>query len=295
MSGLIQRSTMLILFALTLCTGLQAREKSIIKIGNSVVVEAGKTVKSAVAIGGDVRIYGTVEEDAVAVGGSVYVGPDAVIRKNAVSVGGSVSMEQGGVIYGDVVEVGGFRLGSLFMPFQQYGYWGFPWGFHLISFFGLLALALLSVLLLPNQLDSVSKTIKTDIPKAILYGVLAGILFVPLIIMLAVSILGIPLIPFTIMITVLMALFGYFAVAMVLGSRLLTTANRPEPSALLNVFLGLVIIWVIGLIPILGHLIKIAVYVIGLGGVLIAIVDWRKLSKARIVIEEPKTEKTAGE
>ncbi len=295
MSNSIQRSAILILSVVTLFSGLQARGKSVIKVGNDVIVRPGKTVKSAVSIGGDVRVYGTVEKDAVAVGGSVYVGPNAEIREDAVSVGGDVSMEQGGVIYGDVVEVSGFRLGSVFMPIQQSCWWGIPWGFRLVSFFGLLALAFLSVLLLPNQVTGVSKIIETDVPRAILYGIIAGILFVPLMIMMAVSILGIPLIPFTVMITILMALFGYFAVATVLGGRILTSANRPEPSILLNVFLGLIILWIIGLIPVLGRLIKIVVYVIGLGGVLIAIVERRRLSRVRVTVENPKTEENAGE
>ncbi|MCP4630922.1 MAG: hypothetical protein GY850_46555 [bacterium] len=62
-------------------------------------------VKDAVAVGGSVTVNGRVRDSAVAVGGSVILGPAAVIGKDVVSIGGAVKQAQGSKIHGDVVEL----------------------------------------------------------------------------------------------------------------------------------------------------------------------------------------------
>ncbi len=79
----------------------------IVRMGQDVVIEAGETVEEVVVIGGDLEVRGQVEGDAVAVGGSVMLGPGAMVGGDAVSVGGSLDIDPGAIVEGDEVEVGG--------------------------------------------------------------------------------------------------------------------------------------------------------------------------------------------
>ena len=55
----------------------EARNK--VRIGGNVVVDEGTEVKDAVAVGGSVTVNGRVRDSAVAVGGSIILGPNAVM------------------------------------------------------------------------------------------------------------------------------------------------------------------------------------------------------------------------
>ncbi len=66
-----------------------------------VVVNADEFVRgSVVSFFGDVKIYGEVNEDVVAVSGDVFIGPNAVVRGDVVSVTGVVELESGASVYG---------------------------------------------------------------------------------------------------------------------------------------------------------------------------------------------------
>lgn len=73
----------------------------------SVVVAKGQTVKEAMAVNGDVTVYGHVTGDATAVNGNVYVRSGGVIDGSATSVNGKVIKDPGGAIRGSVTTVGG--------------------------------------------------------------------------------------------------------------------------------------------------------------------------------------------
>ena len=84
-----------------------------------------------------------------------------------------------------------------------------------------------------------------------LYGLLGIILVVPLAIMLAISIIGIALIPLEILAVFLAALIGYLAVAIIIGRRVLRALKKDNPAIILSAILGILILWFIGLIPII--------------------------------------------
>ena len=64
--------------SLAVVKGLESGRASIVKVGESIVIPQGADVKSAVSVGGSVTVYGQVEEDVVAVGGSGEpIGPRA--------------------------------------------------------------------------------------------------------------------------------------------------------------------------------------------------------------------------
>ena len=184
------------------------------------------------AIGGSVTVDGEVTGDAVSIGGTLTLGPDAVVRGDAVSVGGALTRAQGARVDGDVTEVGrgggAFRRG-FFFP----GIFGTFWS-RLGSVAGTLLriglLVLLSVILVAfgrNPVERIAARIAATPVRSGLVGLLAEILFLPVLILtivvLAVSIIGIPLlalVPFAVVLLMLGMLTGFVGLAYQIGQRL---------------------------------------------------------------------------
>jgi hypothetical protein len=166
-----------------------------------------------VVIGGSARIDGRAADDVVVVGGSLHLGPKAVVEGNAVSVGGSVIREPGATVRGSIDDNSFLWPNiSLAPDWSGEGSWtGFAfWG----SVFRLsltMVAAMILTVLAPGWIASISGR---SPGASILTGLAVEVLFVPalvvLIVALIVSIVGIPLlatIPF------LLAAFGFIWVA----------------------------------------------------------------------------------
>ena len=104
-------------------------------------------------------------------------------------------------------------------------------GLFLIFVFGLGAVLCLAALLLPAETQSVAAAVRGDFWRSIGVGTLIVILFLPGLLLLTVSILGIPLIPLAILAWCAAALFGVAAFSLVLAERAAESLGRPLPAA----------------------------------------------------------------
>jgi hypothetical protein len=205
-----------------------------VHIGSSIVVGEDELVTDpVVAIGGSVTVLGRVDDDVVAVGGSVRLGPKAHVRGDVTAVGGSVDQEKGATIGGTVNEV---RIGPQFnfRPWHAFdGMWFDGWdvvsdGFRLLGTVMrvslVLLLALLVALIAARPVQRISDRVGRDPWLSGFTGLLAQLLFIPVlvltIVILAVSIIGIPLlllVPFGIVGFLIAMLVGFAGVALRLG------------------------------------------------------------------------------
>ncbi len=257
----------------------EAKGRSIVKFGRDVVVAEGMRVRDAVAIGGNVTVDGTVEHDAVAVAGSVILGPSAVVGRNVVSVGGPIEKAEGADVRGDLVEVTIPGMTSVLRSFPWPTWEELRWAFGIISFvafIGFLALSMVIVAIFPKAVALISTTVEESPLRAILCGLLGMLLVVPLAIFLAISVVGIVLIPLEMFIVVCAFLVGYIAVAQLIGKKIAAALKRPDQPVLWETFWGLIILWTIGWVPVLGWLVKAVVALLGLGGVIAALLRVRK-------------------
>ena len=212
--------------------------RDVISIGGSVLVK-GEVLGNAVAIGGPLHVEGTVSDTAIAVGNSVHLGSDAVVG-DVVSVGGRVRRESGAQVHGDINEI---AIGQDF----RIGWWPFDWGrggsydlddfyfspFEVVFdvFWGVVCMLIMILfasgfLLVARQpFERVGRKLKEDPFQAALVGFLAQVLcgpfFVLVVLILVISIIGIPLLillPIAILGLLIAAFMGYAAVAYRLGS-----------------------------------------------------------------------------
>lgn len=269
-----------------LTNGLLANDRSIIKIGSDVHVEKDMRVEDAVAVGGSVYVDGIVDGDAVAIGGTIHLGEESIIHGDAVTVGGNIDKAEGAMIYGTTVDVGSFDFENIFGGKHFFnGFGSIPKFLIIIPLIGLFALVLLLVVLIPTEISTVELNIKNEPIIMFLWGTLGIILVVPLAVLLAISIVGIVLIPLEILAVFLASLIGYIAVAIIIGKKLLRALKNDNPSILFSAILGVFILWLIGLIPIFGSIVKAIAWIIGFGAVIVAVARRNKKPVDDLVIE----------
>ena len=237
-------------------------------IGQSLRIEAGEVVTKAVAVGGSVTVLGHVLRDAVAVGGSVNLQPGSQVDGDAVAIGGAVTVDEGARLEGDNVSLGARPLtwivGGLAPLGASARLFGFKWTRALLLF----VIALLIALAFPDRVARV-RTFLTSRPGVSSLGGIAVLLgFIPLCILMAVTIIGIPLIPVAVMVLVALFLFGVTVSAMWLGEKIPLIQENKTP--LKAVALGGPVLVLLGLIPWIGTPVVVLAAVVSAGATILS-------------------------
>jgi len=240
--------------------------------GHSLNIGAEETVDKAVAIGGSVTIAGHVLRDTVAVGGSITLLPGARVEGDAVALGGSVSVDPAATVEGDSVSLGG-TIPTTIGSAARWVVGGGP-SMRMRSLFSRTAraglvyvIALLIAVAFPGALSRV-KTYLVDRPGLSALGGLAIIFgFVPLCVLLAVTIIGIPLIPVAVLLLIALLFFGFTVSAGWLGERMPVLRDKTPVK---TVALGGVVLALVGLIPWLGTAVLVLVAAIPAGAALLS-------------------------
>ncbi|MDI6776962.1 MAG: hypothetical protein QMD03_06950 [Syntrophales bacterium] len=253
-------------------SAVSAGETNIVEIGNDVTIEEGIRVRNAVAIGGQVTVFGVVERHVVAIGGSVVLMKTAVVGGNVVSLGGVIVRGRGAEVRGHLIELNLSDISAAISTALNKNWEGWSWIFAIISlsfFLAILILALLIARLFPVPIHVVSLSIRENTFNVTLAGLLVLVSIVPLALLLAVSVVGIILIPLEMLLVVCAALVGFIAVARLVGGKMLTILKIHDKGLVQETLWGLVILWLIGWLPYLGWMVKVIAIVLGMGGVLI--------------------------
>jgi hypothetical protein len=247
--------------------GLEKDKQSLVKVGESVTIPEGAEVDTAVSVGGTVTVLGRVDKDVVSVGGSVYLKDSANVGGDVVSIGGKVMREAGAIVKGDVVEVSIGGISPAVSFFTKGGIlkgWAF---FGLLSFIGFIVLAIIIVALFTPQVGRVSAYLETNLLNSFLIGLLITVLFIPIIVLLAVSIIGIVLIPVWVVLVAVAGFFGYFAAGHLLGKKIFHAFRIYNKSMMTETLTGIILLSLVGFVPIGGFLVKMIAALGGLGGV----------------------------
>lgn len=259
------------LMLLGFSTDAGAEPNSLVKINSDVVVEENMKVRNVVVFGGQITVNGTVEQHAVAIGGTVVLGTTAVVRGDVVALGGIVVEGRGSSVSGTITEINSSNISAAISDILSDDWEGWSWLFAIFSiviFVGMLILALLLVTLIPKPIQVIAAAIRTNTLKVTLAGFLCLLLIVPLAVLLTISVVGIVLIPLEIILVVCGALLGFIAVSQLVGRGVLLRIKKSEGRIVLQTFWGLVILWLVGWIPYVGWMIKVLAIILGMGGVI---------------------------
>jgi len=220
----------------------------------SVVVEPGQVVDGDLTvIFGDATIAGIVEGDCTAIGGSCDTRPGGVVTGQINQLGGAVTQ----------AVVPWAPSDSAYNPFvpDHRLLWRLSWNL----------LALLIFLIFPLRTRMVLDRLERHPGLSVTAGLLGCVAIVPLAVLLAITILLIPLILLEFVFVLASVFLGTAALALLIGRRLcelLSPSTTPSPLAALLV--GIALITAAELVPVVGTLVLILVGLIGLGATILS-------------------------
>jgi hypothetical protein len=254
--------------------------RDVVSFGGDVVIEQGVTVgRSVVVFGGDLQLAGQVGGDVTVFGGRITLEPTAVVARDVLAFGGAVDKKEGAVVRGNIERNAGnafpnVRVGP-FVPNlssrNDWGLWNFFAGIFqsFIVTLGLIALGALIMVFLPNQLKLVSDVAQKSALPSLGVGCLTWLVVPPLMILFILTCLGIPL---SMVLGVLFAaagMFGWVALGAVLGERLTTALKAQNIVPILAMAIGLLVLWFVTAVPVIGGLIWLFAAALAIGAVVL--------------------------
>lgn len=265
-----------LLMLLVPALGGAAAQENIVTVGEDAEVPAGTVVSGNVVVfGATATIRGRVRENVVVILGNISLEEEAIVDGNVVAVGGSVRKKPTSQVGGESISLG---VGDLkFAPQMRFPYYRRLGVGSLWRLLSLMFLGWVIYWLFPQLVGKIAVAVDSDPVKSVLYGLLAYLALVPLSIMLLITIIGIPTIPF-LWIAVLVGRFiGQVALGLLAGRFLAQRLNQGFAEAN-QVVLGLFVLGVLTLVPVLGSLVSLFYSLLGFGAVV-----WTKFGRETVV------------
>jgi len=263
-----------------------------LRIGQDYTLRQGETARQAIVIGGDATIEGHVSEDVVVILGRAQLASTAEIGGNLVIVGGTISAAEGAQVHNDLVVIGGSEAAPGFHPGGQQvvvgtsalGNWlrglgpwlmrGLLWGRPIVPdlpwVWGIVGLFFLINLVINFAFDApvraTATTLRATPLSAFMTGLLVMLLVGPVCVLLAVSVVGIVVIPFVVCGLLLATVIGKVGVARWIGMSII--AEDPPEDRLQSTrsfVLGSALICLAYMVPVLGFVVWALCAVLGLG------------------------------
>lgn len=225
----------------------------------------GTLTGDAVSIFGSISISGAVDGDVISVGGKVSVKGNGKINGDAVGILGGIDKTQDASIRGEIIDIGGpFNFGSKgLIPRISYG--------EIVGVFIIYAFSCLAVLISPDRIIRMSVRSREEVPRHFAVGFVAILLFIPvsviLTVLFAITIIGIVFIPFIFIIFVLLAFIGMVALEIAIGRRI-TGELEGRNSIFIHLMVGVIIVFVLESVPIIGWILYLGLASVALGVVI---------------------------
>lgn len=286
--------------------------RPVLRVGQDYALRAGETVRNVTVAFGSARIEGRVEGDLVVIFGPVTLGKTAVVEGSFVVIGGTADVQSGAMVRDEVMAIGaqldvpdGFIFGGehivvgtralgrwmeSVVPWVTYGLlWGRPivasigWVWSIVGMF--LLIYLLINLVAHEPVTATAGVLSARPFGSFMTGLLVLLLAGPVSALLAVSIIGIAVIPFALAALVVAGFVGRVGVLRWLGNTVMPSADPNSRTQGLRAFaIGFVLVTLTYMIPLLGFVAWALFGVLGLGAAVLAFLTaWRR--------EHPKVEK----
>lgn len=253
---------------------------NLVVFGGLATIEKGAVVTGDIALtGGSLNVSGEIKGGITSVGGSINLSDTAVVDGDINTVGGTLNRSGQTVIKGNISTSGpgairlplnwnlnGLRnlpLADIFHPIGNV-----LWG--IFQSLAVAALALLVVLFMPTPTRRVSNSIIAQPVVAGGLGLLTVVVAPALVVLLAITILLIPLSLIGILLLAVAFLYGWIAVGLEAGDRL-AGLFKVQWAAPVSAGIGTLVLSffssIFSLIPCVGWVLPTVIAILGLGGV----------------------------
>ncbi len=254
--------------------GAQVKRDVIVFGSNLVLEEETRVGHDVVVFGGIARLAGEVKNDVVVGSGNVTLEPTAVVDGDLNVLGGLLDRKEGAVVRGNIERNANVRWTlPMVAPFRN------DWNFldsalggffrNLINTLALAALGALIIVFLPTQLNQVATVAQKSAAPSLGVGCLTWLVVPPLILLFAITCLGIPLSLVLGIAFVAAIVLGWVAISVIIGNKLLNALKAKTIVPILALVVGLIVLWLITSLPILGALIWLFVAALAVGAVVL--------------------------
>ncbi|MFH1185703.1 MAG: hypothetical protein V1755_11810 [Chloroflexota bacterium] len=271
----------------------------LVVIGGEAAIEVGATVRGdLVVIGGSLGLDGEILGSAVVIGGSASLGATGSVSRDLVALGGSFQRGEGSRIGGDIITNLAITTETLprataapttaLPPGTDFRLDFGPLGTLAAVFFqaiGLGAVAMLLTAFLHPQVDRVAQAVQAQPFAAGSFGLLTVFLAPLAIVVMAITLILIPLALAAAMLLVLAWLFGVIAVGQIVGERLTQAMHRtwePVLSAGLGAFVLGIVLGTSNQIPCVGWMASVLIGLVGLGAAAMTLFGTRSQLRASV-------------
>jgi hypothetical protein len=245
--------------------------------GRQVTVNAD--VSGKIVAAGNIIDLGGKSTNAILAANSIHFNPTSVVIKDAYVAGGTINNE--GNISGQMVAmtddfqnngtIGELDIRSQDSMMPDMEGWLSLFGILFVIGFGILGIIL--VKLLPNQFDSVRLVMKKSIIKNTVVGFLLIILFVVVIVLSAITVVGMPVSAFGLLILLIGLILSSLMVSFVIGKKILGLLGRKSSGGDINnissFLIGFALLNLLYIVPIpyFGQIAQVIVTSMGFGAI----------------------------
>lgn len=250
------------LMIVLLGTAAPVNRGDIVQFTGDVHIRTDEVVNGDVVVfSGDVVVDGRVNGDVVAFSGKVIVNGE--IDGDVVTLAGRVNQGEGSRITGTLVTL---EPGTHIRNIGRFGIPSFRiWSpFKVLNFLGFMVLSIITVALIPNPVTNMRDYLPTNFARVSLIGLLSLVAFPAVVIALLLTIVGIVIIPFAVILYAAAGFLGYVAIAVFLGYKVAGHFNLSE-SIIIHAVIGVALLWLVNQVPFISFLIFLAVVIISLG------------------------------
>ena len=265
----------------------------VFRLGVPYVLNAGSEVSEVAVVFGDATINGRVDGNVAVVLGNLRLGATAIVSGSVVNIGGTATIADGAAISDDLVVIAGsLDAPPGFSPLGQHVLIGPPalgdslrgvvpwftqgllWGRVIVPslswMWPLIGISLLIFLVIagvfPTAVRACAATLAARPLSSFFAGILTLLLIGPICAVLAVSVVGVIVIPFALCAVVIGWVVGKVGVADWIGGGLIRGGDPDSRgSSLLTMFVGFVLITVTYMVPGLGLAAWALVGLLGVG------------------------------
>lgn len=261
---------------------------NLIVFGGVAKIEQGATVEDdMVLIGGTGEINGAINGDVIVLGGLLILGPTAVVEKDVSVIGGHLDQNPGAEVYGTITTgiEGPFSVtvpGDITIPIpggenfpkievMTNPFWEGLWVLFRSLFMA--ALAVLAVLFIPKPTERIGEVAIKQTPVSGGVGCLTLVILPILLVITAITIIGIPITILLSILFVLVAILGVISLGTETGKRL-AVMLKTDWALAVSAGVGTFLLWLVveglnWIIPCVGGIPMFLVSLVGIGAVVL--------------------------
>lgn len=252
--------------------------------GNITITPDEQVRGNVVAISGNIDVGGTVHGDVTALAGKIKLRSGSLVNGNVTAIAGVIDQEDGAVVRGRITSREGIRSGDYRYSTPHHYNYDYQYHFHypspwqrfsgwLFSLLGLLALTAAAVAVFPNNFTSMKKSMVAEPLRLLGIGILGWVALPVVFFALVLTIIGIPVAVLAALCLPFIFIIGLVVMALFTGQQLDQAFGTSWPRfvderPIIQGLKGIVLIWIVKAIPLVGWLVWPLAALLGMGTVL---------------------------